>query len=271
MDFPPPCSLKANCLSLIKSNLFGAIRRDLWCFRRRARSSRSTSCKCCATPRRWPRRSSTRATHSSQVLPAVRCSSASFRIQMPSLHGIQDAPVSCWKLCPSATATVAVCSEKLNRRHSVLLCLFGAWRQLTQGLKNVLNLQERHFHVFNDTDTHHLERSCVSGVNVAECCFSSPGGTDNHLVLVDLRPKTDGARAERIMELCSITANKNTCPGDKSALNPSGLRLGKRPQPQWAQTRKITWTIYHFTCWESDMNLVEVLLTRMSLHQWLWL
>ena len=43
---------------------------------------------------------------------------------------------------------------------------------------------------------------------------------------MDLRPKTDGARAERIMELCSITANKNTCPGDKSALNPSGLRLG---------------------------------------------
>ena len=56
--------------------------------------------------------------------------------------------------------------------------------------------------------------------------FCLPGGTDNHLVLVDLRPKTDGARAERIMELCSITANKNTCPGDKSALNPSGLRLG---------------------------------------------
>ena len=56
--------------------------------------------------------------------------------------------------------------------------------------------------------------------------FCLLGGTDNHLVLVDLRPKTDGARAERIMELCSITANKNTCPGDKSALNPSGLRLG---------------------------------------------
>ena len=56
----------------------------------------------------------------------------------------------------------------------------------------------------------------------------SPGGTDNHLVLVDLRPKgIDGARAERVLELVSITANKNTCPGDKSALTPGGLRLGE--------------------------------------------
>ncbi|XP_072927335.1 serine hydroxymethyltransferase, mitochondrial [Hemitrygon akajei] len=53
------------------------------------------------------------------------------------------------------------------------------------------------------------------------------GGTDNHLVLVNLRPKgLDGARAERALELVSITANKNTCPGDKSALSPGGLRLG---------------------------------------------
>ncbi|XP_038608417.1 serine hydroxymethyltransferase, mitochondrial [Tachyglossus aculeatus] len=53
------------------------------------------------------------------------------------------------------------------------------------------------------------------------------GGTDNHLVLVDLRPRgLDGARAERVLELVSITANKNTCPGDRSAITPGGLRLG---------------------------------------------
>lgn len=54
------------------------------------------------------------------------------------------------------------------------------------------------------------------------------GGTDNHLVLVDLRPKgLDGARVERVLELVSITANKNTCPGDRSAITPGGLRLGE--------------------------------------------
>ncbi|KFO55912.1 hypothetical protein N302_04740, partial [Corvus brachyrhynchos] len=58
------------------------------------------------------------------------------------------------------------------------------------------------------------------------------GGTDNHLVLVDLRPKgIDGARAERVLELVSIPANKNTCPGDKSALTPGGLRLGAPALP----------------------------------------
>jgi len=53
------------------------------------------------------------------------------------------------------------------------------------------------------------------------------GGTDNHLVLVDLKSKgLDGARLERVCELCNITLNKNTTPKDKSALNPSGVRVG---------------------------------------------
>lgn len=53
------------------------------------------------------------------------------------------------------------------------------------------------------------------------------GGTDNHLLLVDLRPKgLDGARAEQVCNRTSISLNKNTCPGDKSAMTPGGLRLG---------------------------------------------
>ena len=53
------------------------------------------------------------------------------------------------------------------------------------------------------------------------------GGTDTHLVLVDLKPKqVDGARVERVLELCGVASNKNTVPGDKSALRPGGLRVG---------------------------------------------
>jgi glycine hydroxymethyltransferase len=53
------------------------------------------------------------------------------------------------------------------------------------------------------------------------------GGTDNHLVLIDLKSKNiDGARVERILELSGVAANKNTVPGDKSALKPGGLRMG---------------------------------------------
>ena len=53
------------------------------------------------------------------------------------------------------------------------------------------------------------------------------GGTSNHLVLVDLKPQgVDGARVERVMELAHIAANKNTVPGDTSALVPGGVRMG---------------------------------------------
>lgn len=40
-------------------------------------------------------------------------------------------------------------------------------------------------------------------------------------------PDLDGARVEAVCNLTHITANKNSCPGDKSALYPSGLRLGQ--------------------------------------------
>lgn len=53
------------------------------------------------------------------------------------------------------------------------------------------------------------------------------GGTDNHLVLVDLKDRgVDGARVERVLELVGVASNKNTVPGDKSAMRPGGLRMG---------------------------------------------
>lgn len=54
------------------------------------------------------------------------------------------------------------------------------------------------------------------------------GGTENHLVLVDLKKSRgiDGARVERVLELAGIACNKNTVPGDVSAMTPSGMRMG---------------------------------------------
>ncbi|XP_014472396.1 PREDICTED: serine hydroxymethyltransferase, cytosolic isoform X2 [Dinoponera quadriceps] len=55
----------------------------------------------------------------------------------------------------------------------------------------------------------------------------STGGTDVHMLLMDLRPMgITGSKAEAILESVSIACNKNTVPGDKSAMNPSGIRLG---------------------------------------------
>ncbi|VFQ63933.1 unnamed protein product [Cuscuta campestris] len=53
------------------------------------------------------------------------------------------------------------------------------------------------------------------------------GGTDNHLVLVNLKNKgIDGSRAEKVLESVHIAANKNTVPGDVSAMVPGGIRMG---------------------------------------------
>ncbi len=55
------------------------------------------------------------------------------------------------------------------------------------------------------------------------------GGTDNHLLLVDLTPAGDvtGKDAEKALDSVGITANKNTIPGEKrSPFVTSGIRVG---------------------------------------------
>lgn len=54
------------------------------------------------------------------------------------------------------------------------------------------------------------------------------GGTDNHLMLVDLRPKgITGKLAEKLLGEAGITANKNTIPFDpEKPMVTSGLRFG---------------------------------------------
>jgi glycine hydroxymethyltransferase len=56
------------------------------------------------------------------------------------------------------------------------------------------------------------------------------GGTDTHLVLVDLReshPDLTGGDAEDALESTGIVLNANTVPGEtRSAFNPSGIRAG---------------------------------------------
>ncbi|ABN65397.1 serine hydroxymethyltransferase [Scheffersomyces stipitis CBS 6054] len=52
-------------------------------------------------------------------------------------------------------------------------------------------------------------------------------GTDSHMVLVSLKDKNiDGARVETVCEKINIALNKNSIPGDKSALVPGGVRIG---------------------------------------------
>jgi len=52
-------------------------------------------------------------------------------------------------------------------------------------------------------------------------------GTDNHLVLWDLRPHSlTGSKLEKVCEAVSISLNRNAVHGDASALSPGGVRIG---------------------------------------------
>jgi glycine hydroxymethyltransferase len=59
------------------------------------------------------------------------------------------------------------------------------------------------------------------------------GGTDSHLMNLDTKSVSspDGAflsgdQAARILDIAGVVANRNTIPGDQSALRPSGVRMG---------------------------------------------
>merc|ERR1711907_910508 len=52
-------------------------------------------------------------------------------------------------------------------------------------------------------------------------------GTDNHLVLWDVRPHgLTGGKVEKVCEAASISLDRNCVHGDASALSPGGVRIG---------------------------------------------
>jgi glycine hydroxymethyltransferase len=77
------------------------------------------------------------------------------------------------------------------------------------------------------------QQKVVDNAKALESKFKALGhklvadGTDSHMVLLDLRQHSlDGARVEAVLEQINIACNKNSIPGDKSALTPCGIRIG---------------------------------------------
>ena len=83
---------------------------------------------------------------------------------------------------------------------------------------------------FRDYSVQVIRNAAKLGERLMERGFSLvSGGTDNHLVLVDLRDRGEltGKDAERALEEAGITVNKNTVPGEqRSPFVTSGLRIG---------------------------------------------
>ncbi|WP_137290117.1 serine hydroxymethyltransferase [Natronorubrum halophilum] len=84
---------------------------------------------------------------------------------------------------------------------------------------------------FEDYASQTVANAKALGESLVENGFSLVSeGTDNHLVLVDLReshPDTSGGDAEEALEEAGIVLNGNTVPGEtRSAFDPSGIRAG---------------------------------------------
>ncbi|MEN8171271.1 MAG: glycine cleavage system aminomethyltransferase GcvT [Chloroflexota bacterium] len=87
---------------------------------------------------------------------------------------------------------------------------------------------------FRELQTQVVKNCAVFTDRLAERGFTIPfGGTNTHLMNLDTKSikGDDGATlsgdlAARLLDLAGITTNRNTIPGDRSALKPSGVRMG---------------------------------------------
>ena len=84
-------------------------------------------------------------------------------------------------------------------------------------------------------------------------------GTENHLLLWDVRPKgLNGQLMEKGLELIHATVNKNTIIGDKNALKPGGLRLGTCAVTTRGMKEDDMKTIAKFLCRFSEIAKTEL-------------
>merc|ERR1712187_417451 len=85
----------------------------------------------------------------------------------------------------------------------------------------------------NTSEFVEYSKQVVSNSNVLADALKAKGhklasdGTDNHLILWDLRPHGfTGSKVEKVCEAASISLNRNAVHGDASALSPGGVRIG---------------------------------------------
>jgi glycine hydroxymethyltransferase len=90
-------------------------------------------------------------------------------------------------------------------------------------------LQEALLPEFNEYQQHIIENARILAESlIIKGLRLVSGGTDNHLILVDVRPKKlNGKEAEAILESINITVNKNGIPFDpEKPTITSGIRIG---------------------------------------------
>ena len=106
----------------------------------------------------------------------------------------------------------------------------------TQGgpLMHVIAAKAVCFHEALQSDFSRYQQQVIRNAKALENAFRAndihmvSGGTDNHLILLDLtNTQRTGKELEELLGLCNITVNKNTIPGEKLIpMVASGIRVG---------------------------------------------
>eukprot|EP00730_Choanoeca_flexa_P019121 TRINITY_DN9332_c0_g1_i1.p1 TRINITY_DN9332_c0_g1~~TRINITY_DN9332_c0_g1_i1.p1 ORF type:complete len:1095 (+),score=303.67 TRINITY_DN9332_c0_g1_i1:124-3408(+) len=112
------------------------------------------------------------------------------------------------------------------------------------GIARMFELINHHYDDYQDLQRRIVENSKAFGAQLEQRGFRLEyGGTENHMVLLDLKPfnvaqgtALDGETASRLLENVGIVVNKNTLPGDETAADSSGLRVAT----PWITQRGIT-------------------------------
>lgn len=93
-------------------------------------------------------------------------------------------------------------------------------------------------------------------------CF---GGSDNHLLLIDVTPKgVSGKQAQIALDKAGITVNKNMIPDDpRSPMDPSGIRLGTpaittRGMKENEMKTIAAWIDEAIVSWQDDAKLADI-------------
>ncbi len=91
------------------------------------------------------------------------------------------------------------------------------------------------------------------------------GGTDNHLLLIDVTPKgVTGKQAQEALDRAGITVNKNAIPDDpRGPMDPSGIRLGTpavttRGMKEGEMRQIAGWIDSAVTNWQDEKQLAEI-------------
>ncbi len=152
--------------------------------------------------------------------------------------GVYPSPV------PHAQVVTSTTHKTLRGPRSGLILCIQEWAQPinksvfpgTQGgpLEHVIAAKAVAFHEALQPEFKRYAKQVVENAKVLAAALVErgfaivSGGTDTHLMLVDLRPKNlTGKVAEKVLDAAGITVNKNTIPDDpQSPFVTSGIRLG---------------------------------------------